>query len=135
MCPKNVTAQIYLSLSNLISTLASGHGDMVLIWNLDSASIVSGAVTLDSQFDFIGYMVLSQTDQLIMLTRFNGRLRIYKDLFQNKYGEHVLDVVPKKVSLSSYALAFSYQYQDECPWFFHYKLTIYRVSINIIEIS
>ena len=108
---------------------------MVLIWNLDSASIVSGAVTLDSQFDFIGYMVLSQTDQLIMLTRFNGRLRIYKDLFQNKYGEHVLDVVPKKVSLSSYALAFSYQYQDECPWFFHYKLTIYRVSINIIQIS
>ena len=64
--------------------LATGHGDMVLIWNLDSASIVSESVTLDSQYDFIGHMVLAQTNKLIMLTRFNARLRIYDDLFHNR---------------------------------------------------
>ena len=67
-----------------------------------------------------------------MLTRFNGRLRIYKDLFQNRYKEYIVadhpqNDVPKKISLSAYAFAFSYQYQQELPWFWNYKLTIYKV--------
>ena len=112
--------------------LATGHGDLVLIWKLDSACIVSQAITLDSAFDFIGRMELTAQNSLVMLTRFNGRLRIYKDLFQNRYKEYIVadhpqNDVPKKISLSAYAFAFSYQYQQELPWFWNYKLTIYKV--------
>ena len=112
--------------------LATGHGDLVLIWKLDSACIVSQAITLDSAFDFIGRMELTAQNSLVMLTRFNRRLRIYKDLFQNRYKEYIVadhpqNDVPKKISLSAYAFAFSYQYQQELPWFWNYKLTIYKV--------
>ena len=34
--------------------LVTGHGNIVLIWSLDTAAILSEAVGLDSQFDFIG---------------------------------------------------------------------------------
>ena len=34
--------------------LVTGHGNIVLIWSLDTAAILSEAVALDSQFDFIG---------------------------------------------------------------------------------
>ena len=34
--------------------LVTGHGNIVLIWSLDTAAILSEAVGLNSQFDFIG---------------------------------------------------------------------------------
>ena len=56
----------------------------------------------------IGSLALCQDKKLTMITRFNGFLRVYDDIFVSKFEEYKLDVVPKKASLSSEAFVYSY---------------------------
>ena len=93
-------------------TLVSGHGNVVLIWSLDTSAILSEAVGLDSQFDFIGSLSLCHEKKLTMITRFNGFLRVYDDIFVSKFEEYKLDAVPKKASLSSETFVYSYQIEE-----------------------
>ena len=48
-----------------------------------------------------------------MITRFNGFLRVYDDIFVSKFEEYKLDVVPKKASLSSETFVYSYHLEGE----------------------
>ena len=93
-------------------TLVSGHGNVVLIWSIDTSAILSEAVGLDSQFDFIGSLSLCHEKKLTMITRFNGFLRVYDDIFVSKFEEYKLDAVPKKASLSSETFVYSYQIEE-----------------------
>ena len=65
--------------------LVTGHGNIVLIWSLDTAAILSEAVALDSQFDFIGSLALCHDKKLTMITRFNEYLRVYDDIFISRH--------------------------------------------------
>jgi len=93
--------------------LVTGHGNIVLIWSLDTAAILSEAVGLDSQFDFIGSLALCHEKKLTMITRFNGFLRVYDDIFLSRFEEYKLDAVPKKASLSSETFVYSYHIEEE----------------------
>ena len=113
------------------TVLASGHGDIVLIWSLDTSCILSGSICLDSRLDFVGQLALSSASMLTVLTRFNGYLRVYKDYYVAKYDEMKLEAVPKKVSLTKEALIYSYSYQespDILPWFWTHKLNILKLN-------
>ena len=114
----------------LFQVLATGHGDMVLIWSLEFSSILSGSICLaSSRMDFIGQMALSSANKVAILTRFNAYLRIYPDYYIGKFEEVKLDVTPKKVSLTKETLVYSYFYQDEqLPWFCHHKLRILKLD-------
>lgn len=126
--PDNGKGVTHLAKNN--TYLATGHGDLAILWSLDTASRLSQCITMDSQFDFIGQLALSRDNQLSLVTRFNGFFRVYRDVFVNNYEEHKVEPLPKKASLSARALVFSYQYQKEsCPWLWHFKLGVYRVSI------
>lgn len=111
--------------------LATGHGTLVLIWSLETANMLSQAIALDSQLDFIGTLALSRLNKLIMITRFNGYLRVYDDLYDSKFEEYKLEPLqnmrPKCASLSAEAFVYSFQYQDPCPWFWHYRLCVIKV--------
>jgi hypothetical protein len=48
-----------------------------------------------------------------MITRFNGFLRVYDDIFLSRFEEYKLDAVPKKASLSSETFVYSYQIEEE----------------------
>ena len=124
--PDNGKAVTHLDKNDKV--LATGHGDIVLIWSLDSSSILSGSICLGSRMDFIGQLALSNKTMVTILTRFNAYLRIYKDYYIGKYEEIKLDVTPKKVSLTKEALVYSYFYQDELPWFYHHKLSIVKLD-------
>ena len=113
--------------------LATGHGNLVLIWSLDTANILSEAICLDSQLDFIGTLALSRASRLTMITRFNGFLRVYNDIYQSKFEEYKLDALPRNASLSSEAFVYSYQFQDSCPFFWHYRLCITKICSYGIE--
>ena len=125
--PDNGKAVTHLDINE--KYLATGHGNIVLIWSLDTAAILSEAIALDSQYDFIGSMALSRDKRITMITRFNGFLRVWDDIFISRSEEYKLDALPKKASLSSEAFVYSYQYQDECPWFWNYKLCMIKVRI------
>lgn len=111
--------------------LATGHGNLVLIWSLETANILSQAIALDSQLDFIGTLALSRLNKLVMITRFNGYLRVYEDLYDSKFEEYKLEPLqnlrPKCASLSAEAFVYSFQYQDPCPWFWHFRLCVIKV--------
>ena len=48
-----------------------------------------------------------------MITRFNGFLRVYDDIFLSRFEEYKLDAVPKKASLSSETFVYSYHIEEE----------------------
>ena len=116
------------------TVLATGHGDFVILWNFDTSSPLQ-EIGLDARLDFIGQLALSSGSMLTILTRFNGYLRVYKDVYIAKYEEVKLDRVPKKVSLTKNALVYSYHYQDELPWFWHFKLHILKLHSDTSQMK
>ena len=58
-------------------------------------------------------LALCHEKKLTMITRFNGFLRVYDDIFLSRFEEYKLDAVPKKASLSSETFVYSYQIEEE----------------------
>ena len=71
-----------------------------------------------------------------MITRFNGFLRVYDDIFLSRFEEYELDAVPKKASLSSETFVYSYHIEEEEETDFvpnvTHILSIIKVSIKVI---
>ena len=58
-------------------------------------------------------LALCHEKKLTMITRFNGFLRVYDDIFLSRFEEYKLDAVPKKASLSSETFVYSYHIEEE----------------------
>ena len=58
-------------------------------------------------------LALCHEKKLTMITRFNGFLRVYDDIFLSRFEEYKLDAVPKKASLSSETFVYSYHIEED----------------------
>lgn len=115
--------------------LATGHNrHLIIIWSLESAAILSKSITVDPSRMMICQIVLSGTCLKLVTKQLYGwplYLRVYENCLESlNFKEYPLgneyNDFRKRISLSSEAMIYSYQYQDEIPWFMTFKIGIIK---------